>query len=958
VGLTLRLLGPPHVEVDGRPLDVDTRKATALLTVLAVRGDRVGRDVIAPLLWADAGPERARASLRRTLSSLTSGLGGRYVRTDHDLLWLDTDDEVRCDVHEVRTAARVLRHHDADHGGDPASCTRCREALCDVGDDHGPLLEGFTLRATPGFEEWVQVAAEGLRRETALLLERRTALQLSEGAGEDALATAHRWLDLDPLHEQAHRAVMRAALTLGRRDDVIRQYRRCVETLDRELGVAPLPETTSLYERCLGAVVSPREITPGATTAAAARSRAPTHPSGGEASLLVDRDEELATLQRALRRLDHGAACVAIEGEAGIGKTRITEEFTEYAAGRGSRTVTVSCREGEAGLTCGPLTDLLRDAARSDPTWVVSLAPAVLAEVARIVPELAADRALPPLVPLESPGAQVGFLDGIFEALAAVVTGPAAGVLVVEDLHWADPTTIDVLSRGLHRYQGAPVLVVTTWRSEVIGHDHPLRRLQRTAEVTTLTPGRLTADQVAELVADLRPSASAMAGRLHEETEGIPFFVVQYLAAMDEGRWAVPGPVRDLVAARLAQLSDLARQCLTAGAVLGRSFDLDTLVRTSGRSEDEVVTALDELLERGLLRERAEGPRPSARYDFTHAKIREVVDASASLARRRLLHRRAAEATAASSAGDPAVASRVAHHLRAAGEDRLAAEQHAIAGEHARALFANVEALEHLQHAVALGHPDVVALQLEIGDLHALEGRYTDARDSYTAAAARAEDDVRRAELEHRLGALHLRWGAWAVAGSHLEQAAALLDGAGGSERVPCLRARVRGDLALVLLRSGDTEAATRTVEHAIAEARGCGDDQAIAEARNTAGLVARHGGRTADARDHLRTALAHAERLHDPAARVAALNNLALVLAADGDTDGALATALDALTCCRELGDRHRQAAIHSNVADLLHTAGRTDEALPHLTESARLLADVGEATRPDPEVWKLTDW
>lgn len=232
---------------------------------------------------------------------------------------------------------------------------------------------------------------------------------------------------------------------------------------------------------------------------------------------------------------------------------------------------------------------------------------------------------------------------------------------------------------------------------------------------------------------------------------------------------------------------------------------------------------------------------------------------------------------------------------------------------------------------------------------------------SRTAAAAITEDPLELAALEHRLGVLHLRWGAWATAERHLRAAMALLDPHRGDEGATQLRPRIRADLAVAVLRVGDADAAASeaaAAAAAVAEAEAGEDAAALAQAHNTAGLVARRRGRDDEAGRHLRRALHHAGDLPDPAAHVAALNNLALVLAADGQVEEALAIARDALERCAVLGDRHRAAALHSNVADLLHAAGRTEESLPHLTESARLLAGLGGSASAEPEVWKLTDW
>lgn len=949
MGLTLELLGPPSIEVDGAPLDVDTRKAVAMLCLLAVRGDRMPRDGVADLLWPSATPDRARASLRRTLSVLTSALDDRWVQADRASVWLAPDADLTCDVTTFRAGVTAHRVHATEvHGAGQGACPACLPALRDAAASYtGPFLDGFVLRDAPRFDDWVGAEDEALRRDVATVLEALSAGQAAAGQRDDALATARRWLALDPLHEEAHRSVMRLAAAAGRRDEAVRQYRECVAVLDRELGVAPLPETTALYAALL-------EDTAPEPAPAVPRPVPLVHLPDVADHPLVDRDEELETLRRAHAGLHGGVACVVLEGEAGIGKTRVASEYLEFASARGAPAVLLRCREAESRLTCGPFVDLFRDALAHDTTWLHRLPRAVLAELARIVPEVVdAVDAVPPTPPLDSPGAKARFLDGLFAAMATLVAGgDQPGLVVVDDLHWADPTTVDVLVRGLHRH-GGPLLLLLTWRTELVPHDDPVRRAVRGTGTTTITLPRLDADQVAELVGEVRPQLAELADRLYEETEGIPFFVVEYLATLEDDDWELPSGVLDLLAARLAPLDQLARQCLGAAAVLGRSFDLALLVRTSGRSEDEVVAGLEELVARRLVEERAGRRGGEVRYDFTHTKLREVAYDTASLARRRLLHRRAAEAIAARSGDDPAAASRIARHFALAGREAEAAEHLVAAGEHARSLYAHREAVEHFEAALALGHPDLARLHGHLGDLHALAGRYTEAAAAYDLAGAHTVADTDLARIEHRTGRLHLRRGAWARAVHHLDRALELLAEDGG-----CHVPRVRADRAVASARLGDVDTAAAEAEAAVAEAEACGDTTAIALARNTAGLVARRRGRPDTALGHLAVALAATETLDDPTARVAVLNNLALARAADGDLDGAFAHAEAALDLCVELGDVHREAALHNNVADLLHEAGRTDEAMPHLKESARLLADVGEPRRPEPEIWKLTDW
>lgn len=220
----MRLLGPPSIERDGTPIEPDTRKAIALLAYLAVTGQAQGRDRLAALLWPESDQERARGALRRTLSALRGVLNGKHLVTDGLKVALDRDG-IDCDV--VRFRALLgdgrLRDAAASHTGD--------------------FLEGFTLRDCVEFDEWLAHEAEALRRELAGALER---LAQEERTPARAIAHAERWLALDPLHEPAHRALIRLHGGAGDRAAAIRQYRDCVRLLDRELGVAPLAETAAL----------------------------------------------------------------------------------------------------------------------------------------------------------------------------------------------------------------------------------------------------------------------------------------------------------------------------------------------------------------------------------------------------------------------------------------------------------------------------------------------------------------------------------------------------------------------------------------------------------------------------------------------------------------------------------------------------------------------------------------
>jgi tetratricopeptide (TPR) repeat protein len=423
--------------------------------------------------------------------------------------------------------------------------------------------------------------------------------------------------------------------------------------------------------------------------------------------------------------------------------------------------------------------------------------------------------------------------------------------------------------------------------------------------------------------------------------------VVEYLRAVTRGdAESPPSGVRDLLRARLATVSDLAGQVLTAGAVIGNRFDADTVREVAGRTEEETVSALEELTSRGLISEAGN------HYEFQHEQLRLLAYADTSLARRRLLHGRAADVLARTGAAAGPSAAQVARHYQLAGRDTEAAQSFFRAGEHARSVYANADALASYEAALAFAYPESGVVHERIGDLRTLLGDYGGALTSYeTAAAEAAAEDAPR--LEHKLGGLHLRRGDWELAARHLEAALASSSSDDGA-----LRARVLADLSLVAHRSGGRERALVRAREALASAQAAGDEAALAQAHNILGILTKNAGDRTRAREHLELSLRWADERAEPGARVAALNNLALLDRAEGDLDGAMARTEKALELCGRFGDRHRQAALHNNLADLLHDQGRGDEAMVHLKRAVTIFADVGEAGDPQPEIWKLVEW
>jgi len=953
--LRIWLFGPPRIELDGTPVEVDTRKAIALLAYLTITGRPHGRDALAALLWPDLNQDRARAALRRTLSSLRKGLGGSglaagrsRVSLEFEDMWLDT-----ARFHELIGAART-HDHPATH-----VCRRCISDLREAAElSRGEFMSGFFLRDSPEFEDWMFFQSEELRRDVGEALERLVTALIGARELGPAVDVARRWLQLDSLHEPAHRALMQLYAWKGLRSKALSQYRECVLVLDRELGVPPLEETAALYRAIESEQLEPPAPTPQPPPESPALPASPRIER-----FLVGRERELGGLLQAFSDASRQGRFVVVEGEAGVGKSSLVEAALGRLREQGAEILSARCYPGEQALALAPISQLLRTALKHDQAWAMELPTRWAQEAARLVPELAELRseATPP--PGDEPGGRIRLYEGVVAALDAACCSEGPGAIFVDDLHWADDASLDFLSYLLHRLRERLLLVLTAWRREEVPPGHRLALMLSEAALagsgTSISLQRLDRRRVAELVRAVAPDATGdLVNRLFAETDGLPFFVMEYLAALPESdsgpqgeaqQWPLPRSIRDLLQARLAPLSQVGRQLLGAAAVIGGSFELDSVRTVSGRSEDEAVGALEEVIERGfVVEQRASDSDPL--YDFSHDKVRELVYEETSAARRRLLHARVAEALASGArrgagSGRPGV---VARHFQAAGDLDEAAEWYLRAGDEARNLYANGEALSHYGAALAYGHPQIGHLHEAMGDLHTLAGEYRRALDSYETAAAHPSSSPALARIEHKIGNVHHRVGKWDLADSHYQAALA-------SAPEEALRARITADQSLTAHRRGDDQQAAELGREALRLAEGAEDLIALAQAHNILGMVAGGG---ADAVAELERSLGYAEAAGDPAARVAALNNLALAHRVAGDAAHARELTEQALALCATLGDRHREAALRNNLADLLHGLGRHEEAMEELKRAVALFAEIGEPGELQPAIWRLIDW
>ncbi|MGH2460250.1 MAG: ATP-binding protein [Chloroflexota bacterium] len=767
--LQIQLLGDFRLLAGEAPITtVTVPRLQSLLAYLVLHsGAPRSRSQLAFLLWPDSDEAQAHTNLRQLLFHLRQSLpdADRYLHADKSSLhWRPSHADAPWTLDVVDLEAAVARATEAEQAQD-ASVAR-QELERAMRRYQGDLLPGC-------YDEWILPERDRLRQLFLHGAETLIALLEREGDDDGAILTAQQLLRQDPLHEAAYRQLMRLLARRGDRAAALRVYHTCTTTLERELGAEPSEATRAIYES-----LSRTDVLTGPPVDRPA--------SRGAIVPLLGRRVEWRLLQGAWRQAaDGNARVVILTGEAGIAKTRLAEELEAWVSRQGMTTASARGYVALGNLAYAPVTTWLR--AEALQTGLSALDPAWLTEVARLAPEVLARR---PRLPRPAALTEGWQRQRFFEALArAVLSARPPLLLLLDDLQWCDQETLDWLQYLFHFAPGARLLLIGTVRvGEALAGDPLiafLGALQRDGLVTEVPLGPLSTDETASL-AERILGCELDAGardRLFHETEGNPLFVVELARAGTQARLedgqpladrplpllsqpasSVPPSVQTVLATRLARLSPSARDVANAAAVIGREFSSSVLARASADDENTVVRGLDELWRRRIVREQGAGET----YDFSHDKLREQVYRSMSPAYRRLLHRRVAEALEAVYSGDrDAVCGQIAEHYERAGLPDRAIPFHQRAGEVAARIYANPEAINAFERAIALlearvGRPaggdrlweTAVQVYESLGDVSTGIGRYREATDAYQHALTWAPptEHLRRARLQRKRG--------------------------------------------------------------------------------------------------------------------------------------------------------------------------------------------------------------
>jgi DNA-binding CsgD family transcriptional regulator len=657
--------------------------------------------------------------------------------------------------------------------------------------------------------------------------------------------------------------------------------------------------------------------------------------------IFVGRVEELELLEAARRRAaDADPAVVLVGGEAGIGKTRLAAELTSRCVNDGTRVLAGGCVPvGDGALPYAPIVEAMRALASDVGVGAVrELVGPSWRELARLLPALGAPETGGP----PDQAAQTRLFELLLGLLGRLAEQARLVVVVVEDLHWADSSTRDLLAFLVRNLRRERILLVVTYRNDEPGQQRLgpyLAELDRAGRVERIDLRRLDQVETVLQLAGILGAAPTtdLVEVVFARSQGNPFFTEELLGVVRSGSDELPATLRDLLRGRVAALPDRAREVLAVVAVAGREVSHRLLAAVVGLDDRALVEALRAAVTSQLLVTTPGGDG----YEVRHALLREVIDADLLPGERARLHADLAQALTERpqlADGPPAVAAaEVAAHWDAAGEPIRALPARVQAGLAAERTRAFPEAQRHYERALELWEQitypdraagvDQVELLTRTADAASASGRSKRALALLTTALGQLDpaiDPVRAALLYMRLGGV--RWGTGDEPGclAAFEEAVRILPAEPSAER-----AQVLAEYAQFLMLAAPLRDAVGRAEEALVVARTVGARAAEGHALDILGSCTLDIG-------HLEQALRIAEEVGNAEGVVRAYLNLGATLELDGRQRDALAVTRRGLAVARELGlEQAMGSFLTANLAGTLFDLGDWEDCDRALAEA-----------------------
>jgi DNA-binding SARP family transcriptional activator len=676
-------------------------KTLGLIAFLTLERGPHRREELTALLWGDSPEEKARASLRQALTHLREALDDA-LRVDRATVELT--DSLECDATEFLRLAPI-------------------DGAAALAIDIPRFLAGLTVRNCQAFQEWADEKRAELLARYASLLASGAREAMARRAWTDAKQLAERWHRLDTLADEPIGVWVEAQYLGGDRTGALATYSRHVARLAKEVGRAP--------ERTLAALAARIEQTSAPRGTKRATEKWYEHAPSFDASL-VGREREWDILKHAWESLRADASRVAlIEGEPGVGKTRLAEDFLRWVTSRGGLVIRGRGTHARGGAPFGAIIEALRGTL--DAPGLAGVDAEWLAEVARVIPELRRRFNALPDVGTHAQADGWRLFEGVAQVLVALSEDRPLAVMI-DDLQWCDADSCGLLHFLVRRLAESRVFWCATFTVGEVERDAPAARLGRAlramrgAAHVTLAP--LSQEDVWQLVRELGRVESPTAGqrlaaRIHEVTAGNPFYVIELLktlfaqdiltvdpqtkawivspTAAENGGYSYAPTVHDAIADRIECLPDELHAVLISIASAGRECRPEMLSHLHGISRLRAAMLGDALVERHLVVEE------DGAYACAHPTIAAVVRARLTTSRRREVHRALAlslELLHPAGAKESFEAGEIARHADQAGDRAMAHRYARLAADASVARCAFDEALSWLDLAAATAATD------------------------------------------------------------------------------------------------------------------------------------------------------------------------------------------------------------------------------------------------------------
>jgi DNA-binding SARP family transcriptional activator/tetratricopeptide (TPR) repeat protein len=913
--LEIRLFGRLEIRRDGMPVAFSTpRKSLEVLSYLLMnRSAPASREYLAFLIYPDDEESSARAKLRATLNDMPKILPApfaNYVIVDSDKVRWNPDASLWLDVDAFEAAA-----------ADPQRLSTAIDLY------RGDLLPQL-------YDEWIEARRETYRNAYVRCLDAAISAARSKADFPAAIEAARKALTLDPYREDVVRRIISIRYQSGDRAGALTEYDAFVKRLRSEMDAEPMAETIALADRIRRGF----ELDEEPDAPAPLPSAAPVLP-------FVGRQDEFAQLLECWTRAVQRRGNVAfVGGEGGIGKSRLALEFANAIEDRGGRVLSGAASFPEA-VPYEAISDALRSAI---PLLSALPRQQTLASLATIVPELRRRLALPELPELAADSERIRLFDALARALTDLASQRPV-LLVLEDLHWAQQATCDMLEFLARRITGTRVMILITHRNDEAPLSHPLRGLratvQRESGITNVALRRLAAADISTMNSLLSDAADLGVDELADVSQGHPHFLTQLVLERREGpRERMPATIESALERRLERLSPEARTAAEIAACMGDYFSVDALREVSGWDDTTLGDALDELLDRRIVRE-APG-RTLFDYAFTHHAVQEAIAAEVAPQRAVTRHRRIAHVFEELYLGRaPELAASIARQYDLAGNADNAASRYLDAVRHSISLGAVEEALTLCIRGIELAkekrlsvdlHFEHVAIEARRGDPAAWDRALTELEG---AVALLDNAEMYRTSLMRRFE--------FANNSNDTDTEARIIEQLRVAVDIsdPGWLAQLRLAESTNSYDAGHLAEAAIAAELGLAACREAGDVEM--EMRMLCQLAAVHAerGNFTEADRIFKQTRSVVERSSNPQVRLNALRTEWPIVYRQRRSERAAEVAAELLAVAEQIGDRPAQGRAHDRLATSLTATGRDIAAARrHWEQSRELIEESGQ--------------